>query len=221
MLLVSLDIIATTYRSTIFKTHVFSLYTHLCIYVCMYLYSCPSTHHISGLAAGCAWEQFEVCLKMMTGWTQRYTPRMWSSLSGDVLRGGMVESLVIHLEAVIHCTLRWTPRSWSTEFGDALRGCSRAIVEIHLEAVIKWVWRWTWWPWSSELGDMHLQAVIERDCRCSMRPWSGKVGGRSWPSLEIQFEAMINWVWRSTWRPWSSEVGDLHLEAMIVRTSRP
>jgi len=32
-LLVHLEIIATTYRSTIFKTHVFSLYSHLSIYV--------------------------------------------------------------------------------------------------------------------------------------------------------------------------------------------
>jgi hypothetical protein len=32
-LLVRLEIIATTYRSTIFKTHVLSLYSHLCIYV--------------------------------------------------------------------------------------------------------------------------------------------------------------------------------------------
>ena len=33
MLLVHLEIIATTYRSTIFKTYEFSLYSHLCIYV--------------------------------------------------------------------------------------------------------------------------------------------------------------------------------------------
>jgi len=46
---VRLEIIATTYRSTIFKTHVFSLYSHLCIYVSMYLYRYPSTHGISGL----------------------------------------------------------------------------------------------------------------------------------------------------------------------------
>jgi len=52
--LVRVEIIATTYRSMIFKTCVFSLYSHLCIYVSMYLYSYPSTHGISGLAAGCA-----------------------------------------------------------------------------------------------------------------------------------------------------------------------
>jgi hypothetical protein len=36
-LLVRLEIIATTYHSTIFKTHVFSLYSHLCIYVSIYI----------------------------------------------------------------------------------------------------------------------------------------------------------------------------------------
>jgi len=33
MLLVHLELIATTNRSTIFKTYAFSLYPHLCIYV--------------------------------------------------------------------------------------------------------------------------------------------------------------------------------------------
>jgi len=33
MLLVHLEIIATTYRSMIFKTYAFCLYSHLCIYV--------------------------------------------------------------------------------------------------------------------------------------------------------------------------------------------
>jgi len=50
---VRLEIIATTYLSTIVKTHVFRLYSHLCINVStMYLYSYPSTHGISALAAG-------------------------------------------------------------------------------------------------------------------------------------------------------------------------
>ena len=46
-LMTRLVIIATTYRLTIFKTHVFRLYSHLSIY----LYSYPSTHSISGPAA--------------------------------------------------------------------------------------------------------------------------------------------------------------------------
>jgi hypothetical protein len=51
---VRLEIIAT----------VFSLYSHLCIYVSRYVYSYPSTHGIFGLVAGGVWEQFEVRLKM-------------------------------------------------------------------------------------------------------------------------------------------------------------
>ena len=39
-----LEIIATTYRSMIFKTHVFSFYSHLCIYVSMYLCIYIATH---------------------------------------------------------------------------------------------------------------------------------------------------------------------------------
>jgi len=61
---VRLEIIASTRRSTILKTHVFNLYSHLGIDVSMYLFSYPSTHGISGLAAGGALEQFEVRLKM-------------------------------------------------------------------------------------------------------------------------------------------------------------
>ena len=64
MPLVHLEIIATTYRSMIFETYAFSLYSHLCIYVSMYLYSNLSTHGISGLAAHGDCQQFEVRLKM-------------------------------------------------------------------------------------------------------------------------------------------------------------
>jgi len=52
MLLVHLEIIATTYCSTIVKTHIFGLYSAVCIYVSMDLYSYPSTLGISGLSAG-------------------------------------------------------------------------------------------------------------------------------------------------------------------------
>jgi len=57
-LLVRLEIIATTYRSTIFKTHVFSLYPHLCIYIATHLH----TVYLDWLQA--VLEQFEVRLKM-------------------------------------------------------------------------------------------------------------------------------------------------------------
>jgi len=47
------------------------------IYVSMYLYGYPSTHSISRLAVRGTWEQFEVHLKMMIEWTQRYILRLW------------------------------------------------------------------------------------------------------------------------------------------------
>jgi hypothetical protein len=39
MLQVDLDIIATNYCSTIFKTHVINLYSHLCIYIVSHLHT--------------------------------------------------------------------------------------------------------------------------------------------------------------------------------------
>jgi hypothetical protein len=61
-LLMRLEIIATTNCSTILK-----LVYSVCIpiYVSMNVYSYPSTHGISGLAAGGASEQLKVRLKMM------------------------------------------------------------------------------------------------------------------------------------------------------------
>jgi len=56
---VHMEIIATTYCSTIFETHVISLYSHLCIYIATHL------HSMSGLAADAGLEcKFEVSLKM-------------------------------------------------------------------------------------------------------------------------------------------------------------
>jgi len=101
--------------STSNHSHVFSLYSHLCISISMYLYSYPSTHAISGLAAGGAWEQFEVHLKMTIEWTQRYTPRPWSGEFGDTFGGGNRAYLGIHLEAVIE-------RDWTSTRRQSMDG---------------------------------------------------------------------------------------------------
>jgi len=134
------------------------------INVSMYLYSYPSTHGISGLAAGCAWEQFEVRLKMIIEWTQRYTPRPWSREFGDARRGrnraGLGHtlggwdraSLEMRLKAVIERLWRYTRRMWWSEFGNTLGGRNQASWKMHLQAVIERVWRYTWRPWSSEIG---------------------------------------------------------------------
>jgi len=147
----------------------------------MYLYSYPCTHGIPGLAGAGGLAQLEVCLDMAIEWTQRYSPRSWSSQCGDALGGCDRASLEMHLEAVFKRVCRCTWRPWSCE----LSCCNRAGLEIRLEAVIEWVLEiCTWWPWSCEL----------RGC--------------DWASLQIRLEAVIERVWRNTWRPWWSEFGD-------------
>ena len=147
----------------------------------MYLYSYPSTHGISGLAAGGAWEQFEVRLKMTIDWTQRYTQRPWPSEFGNAVGGRNRAYLEIHLEAMIVRT--WRP--WLNEFG----GRNRASLELHLEAVIERYRRWTWRPWSTEFGDA-LEAVIKRVWRWTWRLWSCEFGGRDRVRLDEYLEAV-------------------------------
>jgi len=143
------------------------------IYVSMYLYIATHLHGMCGLAAGSAWEQFELHLKMTIEWTQRYTPRTWSSQFEDALGGRNWASLNIYLKDVIERVWRCTWRPWSSEFGDALGGSDRASLEMHLEAVIKQVWRYTWRPWSSKFGhcnrvslDEYWEAVDGWRARC-------------------------------------------------------
>jgi len=188
----------------------------------MYLYSYPSIHAISGQAAGGAWEQFEVCLKMTIGWIQRYTPMPWSSDFGDALGGGNRASLEIHLEAVIKQDWRY-----------ALRGHDRA----HMQAVLERVWRYTWRPWSSEFGDalgsrdrpgleMHLQAVIERVWWYTWRSWSSEIwqvlGGGWWTARRDSIHQLVysqpwecdkvtlplKFLWRTGW--WRSIGREVH-----------
>jgi len=116
------------------------------------VYSYPSTHGISGLAAGGVWEQFKVHLKMTIDYTQRYPPRPWSSEFADAVGGGDREYLEIHLEAMI----MWTLKPWSYVFGVR----NRASLAIHYEAGIERVWWCTWRPWSCELGN----AIGGRNC---------------------------------------------------------
>jgi len=105
------------------------------IYVSMYVYSYPSTHGISGLAAGGAWEQFEKLLRMTIEWTQRYTWRRFMLQVRDAHGGRDRASLEMHWEALIEWTQRCTWRSWSSTFGDSLGGQDRARLEEYLQAV--------------------------------------------------------------------------------------
>jgi len=131
----------------------------------MYLYSYPSTHAISGLAAGSASEQFEIRLERMIEWIQRYTPRPGSNDFRDALGGGDRAYVEVHCEAVIEWTQRCTPRASLSEFGDSLGGHDRVSLEIC-----------TWRPWSCELAghnrvslEIHLEAIIRRDLTSTLR----------------------------------------------------
>jgi len=105
------------------------------IYGSIYLYSYPSTHGISGLAAGRASEQFEVRLEMTMKWTQRYTWRRVSCEVRDALGGCDRASLMMRWEAVFEWTNRCTASPWLSEFGDELGGHDRATLEEYLEAL--------------------------------------------------------------------------------------
>ena len=208
-----LEIIATTYRSTIFKTHVLSSYSHLCIYKVTHL----QTVYLNWRQA--VLKQFEVCLKMMIDWTQRYTLRpYWSefgdavwmrqfSIFGDILGGRRRVNLEMQSKIMIEGGWRYTWRLCSSECGG--RNCTSW--EILLEAVIERVWRGTWRPWSSELRyalcdrhwaslEIHLQTVIQCVWRFTWRQWSSEFGRRNRASLEMHLEVVIERVWRWTWR---------------------
>jgi len=155
----------------------------------MNLYSYPSTHGISGLAAGAAWEQFEVCLKLTIKWSQRCTWRLLLSECGDALGGHHCANLVAVIERVWRLQLR--------DFWDTLGGHDWVNIEIHLKAMIARVWRCTWWPWSGQFRDalggrdrvsmeMHLDTMIVQ----TWRPGSSKFGGRDWASLEMHLDAV-------------------------------
>jgi len=76
----------------------------------------------------------------MMEWTERCTPRPWTSEFGHSLGGSDQASLEMHLEAVIVQTCRL----YSSEFRDTLGGCDRASWEMHLEAMIEREWSSTW-----------------------------------------------------------------------------
>jgi len=150
----------------------------------MYLYSYPSTHGISGLAAGGAWKQLEVCVKMTIQWTQRCTRRPWLSECGDVIGGSNWAILWMHLEGhdwvilqdVIEQVWRYPWRPWLSEFWKELWGHDRASFEMYLEATIMRTWRlksshkwYMHWNSNWENLEMHLEGMIKQDLRRTWR----------------------------------------------------
>jgi len=154
MLLVCLEIIATDYCSTIFKTHIFSLYSHPLIYIPMYLCSYPSTWYI---CAGCRqyvkairgapdddnWANPERHSNAVLEQIGRFTWSLGFCELRDALGGPDRARLEMHLEAMIVQT--WTPEL--SDYEDTTGGRDQVNSQMHLEAMIKWVWSCTWRPW--------------------------------------------------------------------------
>jgi len=134
-----------------------------------------NTHGISVLAPWDECQQYEVRLKIMSEWTQRYTPSPWLSEFGDAIVDLHSVDSDMHLEADIEWTQRCPDRQRARGLRDALTGRERADSEMHSEAMIGRFWRWTFRPRSREFGDALL--------------------GRDRPSMQMNFEAAIVQVW--------------------------
>jgi hypothetical protein len=160
---VRLETTATTYHSKIIETHVVGLYSHLGIYISMYLCIClcmwhwnyPFTHSIPGLLVGDAWEQFNVYLKMTIEWTQRSTSRLLSSLIGDA----PVEHNHVNLVGMIKQASRYTRKAiiiptgspYSSKFADTHWWHHWVNFEMCSEFIIEPVCSFTRRPYTSEL----------------------------------------------------------------------
>jgi len=94
-LVIALEIIATTYCSTIFKTHVFSVYCHLCIYLATHLHT-----------VNLDWLQAVLESNSRSAWKWR------SSELRATLRGCDRATLELHLEEVIERVWRCTWMPW-------------------------------------------------------------------------------------------------------------
>jgi len=147
--LVCLEIIDTTYHSAIGKSHIFSLDSHLCIFVSMYLYIYIATHlqtiFLDWLKAvlesnsRCAWQ--------------------WQWIEHrDTLWGSHRVSVGMHLHAVIKAIWRYIWRRWLSELRDALGDFDNATLEMPLKAMLVQTWRLNW----ARL-EMHLEAMISVD----------------------------------------------------------
>jgi len=124
MLLVLQEIIATTYSSLIFKTHVFSLYSHLYIYVSLNLFINESIKlpiYTRYVYTGCRW-----WLRAIRG-----APDDHHQVNSEIHSKAMMEPVwrctwtshnCGNLEAVIERLWRNTWRPWLSELRYLLRG---------------------------------------------------------------------------------------------------
>jgi len=149
MLLVNMEIIATTYHLTIIKTNVFSLNSHLCMYIATHLdmVCLDCLQAVVESAIGRAPENddrvnTEIHSQIVIEQVSRCTWRPWSCEPGGHNQVG----LEIHLEAVIE-------RVWRYAHGGN--------DDANMEAVIVQVRRHTYRLWSCKLGDRNCASFDE------------------------------------------------------------
>jgi len=179
-----LEIIVTTYGWMIYKTHVFSLYCHLYIFVSMYLYSYQiypwyiwsggrrGLRAIQGVPEDDHQVNFEMQLWAVIKQVWKCTWQGWYWVNSEM-----------HLEAVIKRVRRYAWGLGASEQREALGAQDRVRLEMNLETTIMWSWR----PWLSEFEDTP--------------------GGHEWVSIEMHSKAMIEWVWKCTCTLWSRTSG--------------
>jgi len=179
-----------------FKTHVFSLYSHLLIYVSMqlptytrYIWTGCSRWFvgIGGVPEDDDWVNSVASSEAKVDWVLRCSQRARFSELGCAL-GGVID------------------RVWSRLAADSAWQHIRGVPgnedgpnsDIHSEAVIKRVWRCT----------VRLRSSV---FRCTWRQWSSEVGdalaGHNRVNLEMHCKAVIGWVCRCTCRLWTKEIG--------------
>jgi len=129
-----------------FNTHVFSLYSQLCIYVSINLYSNPSTHgwYLDWLQAvlGCNWR----CIWKWWASEDRHTLGGCDWVNLEMPFGGRYQ---VNLEINLQSTLEWVPwgscrLQWNS-IGNALAGCDWASLEMCLNAAIMQNCTWSMW----------------------------------------------------------------------------
>jgi len=132
ILLVCLEIIATTYCSTIVKTHEFNLYSYRYIYVSNCLFLSRATHldmlYLDGL-------QVVLESDLWCTWKWRLSELR------DTLQSHDQASLEMCLEVVKKLIWRFTWRPWSTDHRDALQDHDWPRLEVHCEDMPGRSWR--------------------------------------------------------------------------------
>ena len=214
-LLVRREIIATTYCSTIVKTHVFSLYSHLCIYVSMYLGIYIPTHLYTIYLD---WLQAVVynnsrCIGQLQSTELRDQLRCHAGVSLEICTwmwwerectGRNRARLEMPFDTVTERIRKYPWRLWSHKFGEVFRGH----VHANLEAVIGRVWRFTRRPSLGEFGEALGGLDRRRLAICTCLPDSSEFGEVLGVHDCANLKALMQPVWRYTSRPWSSQFGD-------------